>query len=121
MEALQTIDIVRHLPLSGHSDFVLQLAWYLVGLGGWACWLFIVAFDDTWHVWHATVSEFDIEFIANLVEPVASGKAFVNTVEELFAVIRFNFNVYVVHVVRGIKPGSMFMLFMLYGVLNLLQ
>ena len=50
-----------------------------------------MAFDDTWHVWHATVSEFDIEFIANLVEPVASGKAFVNTVEELFAVIRFNF------------------------------
>ena len=25
MEALHTIDLVRHLPLSGHSDFILQL------------------------------------------------------------------------------------------------
>ena len=25
MEALYTIDLVRHFPLSGHSDFVLQL------------------------------------------------------------------------------------------------
>ena len=117
MEALQTIDIVRHLPLAGIQ--ILFCSCMVSRRFGWlGLWLFIVAFDDTWHVWHATVSEFDIEFIANLVEPVASGKAFVNTVEELFAVIRFNFDVYVV---RGIKPGSMFMLFMLHGVLNLLQ
>ena len=25
MEALYTIDLIRHLPLSGHSDLVLQL------------------------------------------------------------------------------------------------
>ena len=25
MEALQTTDLVRHLPLKGHSDFVVQL------------------------------------------------------------------------------------------------
>ena len=33
MEALQAIDLVGHLPLSGHSDFVLPLHLILVGMG----------------------------------------------------------------------------------------
>ena len=34
MEALYTIDLVRHLLLSGHSDFS-AVARHPVGVGGW--------------------------------------------------------------------------------------
>ena len=60
-----------------------------------------MAFDDAYHVRHATVTEFDNEFVANLVESDVWGKVFVNKIEELFADICFNFNV-----VWRIEPGD---------------
>ena len=66
---------------------------------------FIAAFDDACHVRHATVTELDVKFVANLVESVVRGKVFVNNIEGLFADIRFNF-----HVVREIEPGDVFSL-----------
>ena len=46
MEALQTIDIVRHLPLSRHSNFVLHLhgisSVWVVGLVGFSLLLLMI-------------------------------------------------------------------------------
>ena len=59
-----------------------------------------MAFDDVYHFRHSTVTEFDNEFVANLVGPDVWGKVFVNKIE-LFADICFNF-----HDVWRIEPGD---------------
>ena len=60
-----------------------------------------MAFDDTYHVWHAALTEFDVKFVANLVEAVVREEVLVDEIEELFANFCFNF-----HVVCGIQPGD---------------
>ena len=59
-----------------------------------------MAFDDACHVRHATVTELDIRFVANLMELAVPGKVLVK-IEEFFADICFNF-----HVVWEIEPGN---------------
>ena len=48
-----------------------------------------MVFDDACHVRHATVTEFDLKFVANLVEAVVRGEVLVDEIEELFADICF--------------------------------
>ena len=60
-----------------------------------------MAFDDACRVRHAAVTEFDVKFVANLVEAVVRGEVLVDEIEELFANICFNF-----YVVLGIEPGD---------------
>ena len=50
-----------------------------------------MAFDDACHVWHAAVTEPDIEFFPNLVEPTVRAKVF-DRIERIFG-ITFNFDV----------------------------
>ena len=57
-----------------------------------------MAFDDTCHVRHATVAEFDIAAYSLQIRWSRLFGESVNKVEELFADIRFNF-----HVVRGLN------------------
>ena len=60
-----------------------------------------MAFDDACHVRQATVTEFDVKFVSNLVEAVVRGKVLVDGLEGLFADICFNF-----HVVWRIEPDD---------------
>ena len=52
-----------------------------------------MAYDDACHVRHAAVTEVDVEFVANLVEPVVWEKMLVDKMVELFADICFCFHV----------------------------
>ena len=55
METLYTIDLIRHLPLSGHSDFILKLhgisSALVVGCISLMLWLLMM------HSMHASYSE----------------------------------------------------------------
>ena len=60
-----------------------------------------MVFDDACHVRHAAVTEFDVKFVANLVEAVVRGEVLVDEIEKRFADICFSF-----HVVRETEPGD---------------
>ena len=59
-----------------------------------------MAFGDACPVRHAMVTEFDVDFVTNLVEAVVREELPVDEIEELYADICFSF-----HGVWGIEPG----------------
>ena len=68
-----------------------------------------MAFDDVCRVRHATATESDVKFVANLVEVVVRGEVLVDEMEELFSNICFYF-----HVVWGLSQ----MIFLFLGFLR---
>ena len=70
-----------------------------------------MAFDDVCHIQHETITEIEVKFVANFVEPVVQGKGCANKIEELFANIYFNF-----HVIRRLNQVMfLFLGFLRFG------